>query len=297
VEVPSFSSEPKKTTSADYLDLSRVEKRHTTKQEFHSAKPSEPLAPEPEKSYTQERSDKLKSISPKEKPTIAEQELAEPEEKAELKPEPKEKPKAAEPKEPKEKVESKAEIKKEEKEEEHIKMPPPKPAATAPKPEPVKEAKKPEPKPEPKVEVKEAETLETPKTADIASIPKIEKPNSSAKFVKPVEGKIIQEFGTGNDGITIQAAEGTAVKAASGGEVVYSGNQLQGYGNMIVIKHPGGYLTAYSHLEDLNIKKGAKVSQGDVIGSVGKTGNVTTPQLHFGVRKGRNAVNPRDFLN
>jgi len=121
-------------------------------------------------------------------------------------------------------------------------------------------------------------------------------PASASKFIKPVEGKIIQEFGAGNDGIKIQAAEGTPVKAAAGGEIVYSGNQLQGYGNMLVIRHSNGYLTAYSHLEDLSLKKGAKVAQGEVIGKVGKSGNVSSPQLHFGVRKGRSAVNPRDYL-
>ena len=149
------------------------------------------------------------------------------------------------------------------------------------------------------------EKLEMPKkpketatvTPDIDSLPKLEKPTSGPiKFAKPVEGKIAQAFKPGGDGIVIEAAEGTPVHAAAEGTVVYSGSQLQGYGNMIVIKHKDGYLSAYSHLQDLDIKKGAKIGSGDVIGKVGKSGNAANPQLHFGIRKGRTAVNPQDYL-
>ncbi len=125
--------------------------------------------------------------------------------------------------------------------------------------------------------------------------------SSGGKFIRPVDGVIVSEFGSQsggkqNDGINIQAPEGSPVKAAAGGTVVYSGNQLQGYGNLIIIRHPDGYLTAYSHLQGLDIRKGEKVNQGDVIGRVGKSGNVDTPQLHFGVRKGREPVDPKDYL-
>ena len=124
---------------------------------------------------------------------------------------------------------------------------------------------------------------------------------SSKQFIRPVSGEIVGKFGnepdgTFNDGIKIKAAKGTDVKAADGGEVVYSGNQLQGYGNMIIIRHPNGYLTSYAHLENLDIKKGSKVGQGDVIGHIGDTGNVTEPMLHFGVREGREPVDPQKFL-
>lgn len=124
---------------------------------------------------------------------------------------------------------------------------------------------------------------------------------NGAKFIKPLEGEIISGFGdksdgTFNDGINILASEGTPVKAASAGAVVYSGNQLQGYGNLVIVRHTDGYLTAYAHLKNLEMQKGAAVQQGQVIGHVGKTGNVDKPQLHFGVRKGREPVNPKDFL-
>ncbi|PIR32031.1 MAG: hypothetical protein COV36_05700 [Alphaproteobacteria bacterium CG11_big_fil_rev_8_21_14_0_20_44_7] len=124
---------------------------------------------------------------------------------------------------------------------------------------------------------------------------------SAEKLLMPVDGAVIQEFGdksdgTFNDGINIQASEGTPVKAANSGSVVYSGNQLQGYGNLVIIRHDNGYLTAYAHLESLELEKGATVKRGDIVGHVGRTGNVDQPQLHFGVRKGREPVNPRDFL-
>jgi len=137
-------------------------------------------------------------------------------------------------------------------------------------------------------------------TATAAAKPAAAK--SNAQFIKPVDGVVIGEFGNDknggafNDGINIQAPEGTPVKAASGGTVVYSGNQLQGYGNMIIIRHPNGFLSAYSHLKELDLKKGQAVSQGDIVGHVGKTGNVDTPQLHFGLRKGREPVDPKDYL-
>lgn len=120
-------------------------------------------------------------------------------------------------------------------------------------------------------------------------------------FMRPIAGEIIAKFGnekdgTFNDGIKIKAAKGTEVKAADGGEIVYSGNQLQGYGNMVIIRHASGYLTSYAHLEGLDLQKGIKVSKGDIIGKVGDTGNVNEPQLHFGVREGREPVDPQKFL-
>lgn len=131
----------------------------------------------------------------------------------------------------------------------------------------------------------------------------VAKPISGAgkKFVKPLEGEMIADFGSQddgsfNDGIRIAAPEGTPIKAAGSGSVVYSGNQLQGYGNLIIIRHANGYLTAYAHLKELEISKGQSVSKGDVIGHVGKTGNVDQAQLHFGVRKGREPVDPKQFI-
>lgn len=120
-------------------------------------------------------------------------------------------------------------------------------------------------------------------------------------FMRPIDGEVIAKFGneadgTFNDGIKIRAAKGTDVHAADAGEVVYSGNQLQGYGNMVIVRHASGYLTSYAHLDNLTMKKGEKISKGQTIGKVGDTGNVSEPQLHFGVREGREPVDPQKFL-
>lgn len=123
----------------------------------------------------------------------------------------------------------------------------------------------------------------------------------TSKFLWPVNGKIISGFGNlgsgrKNDGINIKANLGTAVKAADGGTVAYAGNELKGFGNLILIKHSDGWITAYAHNDKLLVKKGQKVIRGEKIATVGSTGSVTTPQLHFEVRSGKKAVNPRPYL-
>ena len=125
--------------------------------------------------------------------------------------------------------------------------------------------------------------------------------NRSAKFLWPVQGTVISGFGNlgkgrKNDGINIKAPLGTAVKAADAGTVAYAGNELKGFGNLILIKHNDGWITAYAHNDRLFVKKGQKVSRGEKIASVGSSGGVTSPQLHFEVRTGKKAVNPRAYL-
>ena len=125
--------------------------------------------------------------------------------------------------------------------------------------------------------------------------------NRSSKFMWPVNGTVISGFGNlgkgrKNDGINIKAPLGTAVKAADGGTVAYSGNELKGFGNLILIKHSDGWITAYAHNEKLLVKKGQKVVKGEKIATVGNSGSVTSPQLHFEVRTGKKAVNPRNYL-
>ncbi len=120
-------------------------------------------------------------------------------------------------------------------------------------------------------------------------------------FSWPVRGAIISGFGPKsgglyNDGINIKAKEGTEVKASEDGSVAYVGNELKGYGNLVIVKHSGGWITAYAHLAKTNVTRGAKVKKGQKIGLVGSTGNVTSPQLYFGLRKGRDAVNPKNYL-
>ena len=153
------------------------------------------------------------------------------------------------------------------------------------------------------VEKAEPEVGEAAPLAEVPAAAPATPAKAKSQFIKPVDGTIVSEFGGDssgggafNDGINIQAPEGTPVKASAAGTVVYSGNQLQGYGNMVIVKHSNGFLTAYSHLKGLEVKKGDAVGQGDVIGHVGKTGNVNNPQLHFGIRKGREPVDPKDYL-
>lgn len=121
------------------------------------------------------------------------------------------------------------------------------------------------------------------------------------KFMWPVNGTVISGFGNlgkgrKNDGINIKAPLGTAVKAADGGTVAYAGNELKGFGNLILVKHSDGWITAYAHNDKLLVKKGQKVVRGEKIATVGSTGSVTVPQLHFEVRAGKKAVNPRTYL-
>lgn len=120
-------------------------------------------------------------------------------------------------------------------------------------------------------------------------------------FIWPVEGKIISHFGPKknglvNDGINISASEGEPIWAASKGEVVYAGNELKGYGNMVIMRHSNGWMTAYAHASDVLVAKGDRIAQGDLIGYVGSTGTVKQPQLHFGIREGKTAVNPEELL-
>lgn len=121
------------------------------------------------------------------------------------------------------------------------------------------------------------------------------------KFQAPVKGQIISGYGAKtdglyNDGINIAAAPGTPVHAAGAGEVAYAGDSLEGYGNLVLIKHDDGYFTVYSHLADTRVAKGVKVARGQTIGSVGASGKVSSPQLHFEIRQGTKSLNPADYL-
>jgi murein DD-endopeptidase MepM/ murein hydrolase activator NlpD len=126
-------------------------------------------------------------------------------------------------------------------------------------------------------------------------------PPRSSRFPWPVRGHVLAGYGvsgTGshNDGINIAAPRGAPVAAVDGGTVAYAGNELRGYGNLVLIKHPNGWITAYAHCEELLVKRGDTVSPGQVIAKVGATGGVSEPQLHFELRRGKHAVDPREFL-
>lgn len=117
------------------------------------------------------------------------------------------------------------------------------------------------------------------------------------EFRWPAHGRIIQGFSSGgNDGINIAVPEGTPVKAAEGGTVAYAGSELKGYGNLVLIRHPNGYVTAYAHNGQLDVKRGETVKRGQTIAKSGQTGNVGSPQLHFELRKGAQPIDPTSYL-
>ena len=121
------------------------------------------------------------------------------------------------------------------------------------------------------------------------------------RFAWPVRGRVLAGYGvtasgSHNDGINIAAPRGTPVAAVDGGTVAYAGNELRGYGNLVLVKHASGWITAYAHLDELLVKRGDTVSRGQAIAKVGATGGVSEPQLHFELRRGKQAVDPREFL-
>ena len=125
------------------------------------------------------------------------------------------------------------------------------------------------------------------------------KPDSP--FIWPVDGKVVSRFGPAkdnqrNDGVNIAAPDGAPVKASAPGVVAYAGNELRGFGNMVLLRHADGWVTAYAHNSSLLVEKGDKVGQGQTIARVGSSGNVDTPQLHFELRKGTKAVDPLKVL-
>lgn len=131
--------------------------------------------------------------------------------------------------------------------------------------------------------------------------PKVPPRSGGGKFMRPVDGKIISGFGPKpdglhNDGINIKAARGTPVRAAENGVIAYTGSEMQGYGNLVLIRHGDRYMTAYAHMDKTLVKKGDVVKAGQSIGTVGSSGGVDSPQLHFEVRKGTEALNPAGYL-
>jgi murein DD-endopeptidase MepM/ murein hydrolase activator NlpD len=173
-----------------------------------------------------------------------------------------------------------------------------KPVAEAPKPQ-TKVAKV---EPQQKVAKVEPESKKIDKTPT-ASLPAAteSKPAVSdaanPEFRWPARGRIIQGFKSGgNDGINIAVPEGTSVKAAEGGTVAYAGSELKGYGNLVLIRHPNGFVSAYAHNGDIEVKRGDTVKRGQTIAKSGQSGNVASPQLHFELRKGSTPVDPTGYL-
>lgn len=124
---------------------------------------------------------------------------------------------------------------------------------------------------------------------------------AAGRFAWPIQGEIISDFGPKargqrNDGVNIRAREGDPVKAAAAGTVVYAGNELAGYGELLLIRHDDGWITAYAHNRRLLVAEGARVEAGQTIAEVGQTGSVNAPQLHFEVRNGVEPVDPMRYL-
>src|SRR5216684_636328 len=126
-------------------------------------------------------------------------------------------------------------------------------------------------------------------------------PNGAPGFRWPVRGRIINNFGarvngSPNDGIDLALPEGTQVRAADDGVVAYAGNELKGYGNLVLVRHSNGFVTAYANGSELLVKRNDQVHKGQVILKSGQTGNAATPQLHFEIRKNSAPVDPMQFL-
>ncbi len=125
---------------------------------------------------------------------------------------------------------------------------------------------------------------------------------SARGFIWPVKGDVLVEFGTTgkgqhSDGINIAAARGTPVVAAESGVVAYAGNELRGFGNLLLIKHDEGWMTAYAHADQLLVRRGDLVKRGQKVATVGDSGGVTPTQLHFELRQGTRAIDPLPVLN
>jgi murein DD-endopeptidase MepM/ murein hydrolase activator NlpD len=138
----------------------------------------------------------------------------------------------------------------------------------------------------------------------IGSLPPVAEstaPRTSGRFEWPVMGRVISGYGPKpggehNDGINIAVPAGTPVRAAEDGTVVYADNELKGFGNLLLVRHKDRWMTAYAHLDRMAVKSGDKVKRGQTIGTVGATGTVDKPQLHFEVRRGTEALNPEIYM-
>jgi murein DD-endopeptidase MepM/ murein hydrolase activator NlpD len=166
---------------------------------------------------------------------------------------------------------------------------------------------------QPKAQPKAAPVLASHQPAETAAIasPATDAPattnpvragNGSLSFRWPAKGRIIAGFGPktngqSNDGINIALPEGTPIKAAEDGVVAYAGNELKGYGNLVLVRHADGFVTAYAHAKELLVKRGDPIKRGQTIARSGQTGNVDAPQLHFEIRKGPAPIDPMPHLS
>ncbi|MGQ3354329.1 MAG: murein hydrolase activator EnvC family protein, partial [Phreatobacter sp.] len=121
--------------------------------------------------------------------------------------------------------------------------------------------------------------------------------SAEPQFRWPVRGRVVTGFRAGSsDGIKLSVPQGTPIKAAEDGVVAYAGNELRGYGNLVLVRHANGYVTAYAHNSTIAVRRGEQVRRGQTIAAAGQTGNVSSPQLHFEIRRGATPVDPMAFL-
>jgi murein DD-endopeptidase MepM/ murein hydrolase activator NlpD len=157
----------------------------------------------------------------------------------------------------------------------------------------------------PKEKARLAQATTTPEAAAAVTetpVKTAEATGALPTFRWPVRGRVVTGYGAktngkSNDGINVAVPEGTPVKAAEDGVVAYSGNELKGYGNLVLVRHSNGYVTAYAHASELLVKRGETIKRGQIIAKSGQSGEVGSPQLHFEIRKGSSPVDPLQFLN
>ena len=163
---------------------------------------------------------------------------------------------------------------------------------------PARTAASPPPEPALRLARAEPEPLPSPRPAAYEPVPL---PPSRNTFLWPIEGRVISKFGSKpggmhNDGINIAVPVGSEVRAAKNGVVAYAGNELRGYGNLVLIRHEDGWMTAYAHNEALLVQKGDVVRRGQVISRSGKSGRVSRPQAHFEIRRNGEPQDPLSLL-
>jgi len=179
-------------------------------------------------------------------------------------------------------------------------------AAAATAPGPVKRDTLPPPPTEHKTAAGQPTPL-SPPAAEASKVPSKTEATVAAtppppRFAWPLHGKVLTPYGTGqggqkSDGIDIQATTGEPVKAADGGTVLYAGSDVAHLGNLLLVQHPGGYITAYGNNEALLVKKGDTVKKGQTIAKAGSSGGAASPRLHFEVRRGGSkTVDPMTVL-
>jgi murein DD-endopeptidase MepM/ murein hydrolase activator NlpD len=157
------------------------------------------------------------------------------------------------------------------------------------------------PAPKPVQPEQQVAVVSPPASAAVAMPDKPTDSGGAPSFRWPARGRVISGSGAmtngqQNDGINLALPEGTPVHAAEDGVVAYAGSELKGYGNLVLVRHSNGFVTAYAHASEIMVKRGDQVRRGQVIAKSGQTGNVSSPQLHFEIRKGSTPVDPTQYL-